>query len=369
MPSRHGKGWRARWIDATGERRSETFRYRRDAELFERRGKGEAEEVTRGLRALPGPRKTFGEVADYWIEHRVPQKRSGKDDESIIRKHLRPAFGAMALDAITVEHIDRFALERQVLDPKTRANHLTLFGSMLRVAVDLRWLDRVPRIRKPRIRFIASDFSYLRTDEEIRRFLAAAHDEGDDVSMLYATAIYTGMRAGELAGLLWEDVDFERRLITVQRSFDGPTKAEDVRYVPILDALLPIVRDWRARHAGHLVFTNRRSRMLRPSARVFQEALHRVLLRARFPLIQRKGKARRYIVFHDLRHTFASHWVARGGDLFKLQKILGHKTVQMTMRYAHLAPHAFAQDRGLFGPGVALPVGALNGPHQRGHGG
>ena len=43
-------------------------------------------------------------------------------------------------------------------------------------------------------------------------------------------------------------------------------------------------------------------------------------------------------------NTLASHWVMRGGDLFKLQKILGHKSVQMTVRYAHLAPDAFAAD-------------------------
>lgn len=47
-----------------------------------------------------------------------------------------------------------------------------------------------------------------------------------------------------------------------------------------------------------------------------------------------------------LRHTFASHWVMTGGDLFKLQKILGHATVQMTMRYSHLVPSAFEADYG-----------------------
>lgn len=61
-------------------------------------------------------------------------------------------------------------------------------------------------------------------------------------------------------------------------------------------------------------------------------------------MVERDRKLRRYIRFHDLRHTFASQWVMKGGDLFKLQKILGHKTVQMTMRYAHLAPNAFAED-------------------------
>ncbi len=95
------------------------------------------------------------------------------------------------------------------------------------------------------------------------------------------------------------------------------------------------------------------------SARVFQETLHRVLKRAGFPMIEREGMERRYIRFHDLRHTFASHWVMKGGDLFKLQKILGHKTVQMTMRYAHLAPHAFSEDFQRFGHSSLLSEGRV----------
>jgi integrase len=55
------------------------------------------------------------------------------------------------------------------------------------------------------------------------------------------------MRAGELAALEWPDIDFERRLITVQRSFDGPTKSDRVRYVPILTPLLSILREWLSR--------------------------------------------------------------------------------------------------------------------------
>lgn len=344
VPVRHRDKWRIRWSDETGKRRSEVYDDHREARRALAAHEVEADEIRRGVRRPQVADKTFGELADYWIEKRVPQKRSGHHDESIIRRHLRPAFGALRLRAITVEHIDAFAVARQELDPKTLSNHLTLLGAMLRVAVDLDWLDRVPRYRKPRVRTINADFSYLRTNDEIRRVLAAAAAEGEDVHALYATAIYTGMRAGELAGLLWSDVDFDRRLICVQRSFDGPTKAEDVRYVPIIDALLPRLRAWRLRHPGRLVFTNRDGRMLQPSARVFQEVLHRLLEVAELPAIERKGKSRRYIVFHDLRHTFASHWVMNGGDLFKLQKILGHKTVQMTMRYAHLQPTAFAAD-------------------------
>jgi integrase len=154
------------------------------------------------------------------------------------------------------------------------------------------------------------------------------------------------MRAGELAALEWSDIDLDRRLIAVQRSFEGPTKSDRVRHVPILDPLLPLLRQWRLRHPGRLVFTTMAGTMFAPSARIFQEVLHRVLKAAGLPNVQRNGTERPYVRFHDLRHTFASHWVARGGDLFKLQKILGHQSVQMTMRYAHLAPDAFKDDYG-----------------------
>jgi integrase len=183
-----------------------------------------------------------------------------------------------------------------------------------------------------------------------------ARDEGEDVFTLYATAIYTGMREGELGGLRWEDVNFERRIITVQRSFEGPTKAGDVRYVPIMDPLLPVLRDWRLRCPGTLVFPNEAGRMHQKSARIFQEILHRVLERAQFPTIERKGKSARYIVFHSLRHTFASHWVMAGGDLFRLQKVLGHKSITMTQRYAHLSPDVFAADYARLGKAAPTEV-------------
>lgn len=344
MSSRHREGWSARWTDHEGKRRRMTFRFKRDAEAYERKMKGEQEEIRRGLRGLPPPPKPFEAICTYWIDHRAVQKRSGHHDESIIRAHLRPAFGALMLHEIGTIHFDKFAVERQHLTKKTIANHLTLLGAMLNAARDIGWLAIVPRIRKPKVRIFSADYSYLRTDEEIGRFLMAAHEEDARVFALYAAAVYTGMRAGELAGLHWGDVNFDTRLITVQRSYDGPTKAEDVRYVPILDQLLPLLREQRLTTRGGLVFPNDAGAMFDQSARIFQEGFHRVLKRARFPMIERGGKERRYIRFHDLRHTFASHWVMKGGDLFKLQKILGHKTVQMTMRYAHLAPHAFSED-------------------------
>ena len=186
-------------------------------------------------------------------------------------------------------------------------------------------------------------------EDEIRRFLVAAEDEGENVYILYATALYTGMREGELAGLRWDDVNFDTRLITVQRSFDGPTKAGDVRYVPLLDVLLPVLRQWRLRCPGPLVFPNERGGMHQESARVFQEIFHRVLDAGGVP---EDGEERQATPLRRLPRSEAhlrGHWVMNGGDIFKLQRILGHKDITMTMRYSHLSPAAFAADFGRLG--------------------
>jgi len=223
----------------------------------------------------------------------------------------------------------------------------------------MKWLRDPPEIKKPTIRLIDDDFDFLKTDTEIARFLAAAFAESEKVYVLYATAIYTGLREGELAGLKRDRIDLSKRLITVQFSYDGPTKSSDLRRVPILDPLLPILRSWLMKNPGPFVFPSEAGTMLKDSARIFQEVMHRVIDRAGFPKVMRDGRTRRYITFHDLRHTFASHWMMNGGDIFRLQKILGHKDPKMTMRYSHLAPDAFTSDYSRLGqvaPGTPATV-------------
>ena len=164
--------------------------------------------------------------------------------------------------------------------------------------------------------------------------------------------MYTGLRKGELAALRWDDVNVDnasgRRPAELRRTDQG----RDVRHVPIVDALLPVLRAGRLKCPMGLVFPSEVGSMRDPASRIFRETFHRVLVAAGLGPAERGGKVRPHVTFHGLRHTFASHWVMKGGDLFKLQKILGHKSAQMTMRYAHLAPEAFTQDWSRFGAAV-----------------
>ena len=352
-PQKFRDGWRIRWIGATGRRSSEVYASRKDAQFKLDAHLLEVEQVKRGLKGLAVPDKTFAQLCDHWLATRATRKRSAKDDESIIDARLRPFFNTRKLTDLTLDHVDAFVAEwRDERSDKTVNNYLTLLVSMLNEAKERGWLREVPRIRKFKVHVFDKDYAWLRTEAELARFLDAASREREVVYAMYATAVYTGMRAGELAALRWQSVQFDHQLIVVERSFDGPTKGGDVRHLPIMAPLRPLLKTHRLRTKGELVFPNLVGEMHRPSDRIFQETLHRVLERAGFPTTKQGDRVRHYLHFHSLRHTFASWWVMKGGDIFRLQKILGHKSLQMTMRYAHLAPNAFAGDLERFGVSV-----------------
>ena len=359
-PEPYRNKYRIRWTDHLGKRRCELHEHFRDAQKAITKHEANAEAIRVGMKDAPPPVRTFEDLVAYWVANRAIHKRSKKDDASIIRRHLTPFFGTMQLIEIGVAHIDSFRATKMELSPKTVSNLLTLLGTMLNAALDLGWLVKVPRIRKPKVRLFSKDFRYLRTDDEVQKFLDAARKEGMDAYVLYSTAIWTGMREGELAALTWRNVDLQRRIITVQASFDGPTKADEVRRVPILDVLLPILTDWRATNPCELVFPNRVDKMFDSGAWIFSDRMYKVLDAAGFERPERvkPGEYRHVIHFHSLRHTFASQWMMKGGDIFRLGQILGHKSTAMTMRYAHLAPDAFSADYGRFGSPAPAPAPA-----------
>jgi len=355
-PQKRSGKFRIRWYDHTGRRRSKTFETRRAADRALTKLRAEAQEIQTGIRPEPVPDRTFGDLCDYWIEHRASRKKSGKDDESIIRRHLRPAFGHLNLKNLTLDKVDRFRKEKcpderdrpnpsrkrptdGTVTVKTLHNLLTLLISMLNLAVDLRWISSRPNIKKPKL--LPAQFSYIHTREEIAAFLRAAQEEPEGVFEIFNLAILTGMRAGEILGLHWNAVDLPGRLITVCRSYETTTKTDEIRYVPILDPLLPLLKEWKLRcRSKALVFPTKVGTMHQPSARVLQETLQRVRKRAEIPY---------RFVFHDLRHTFASHFMMGGGDIYRLQRILGHKSIIMTERYSHLSPTAFSSDYAILG--------------------
>jgi integrase len=138
-------------------------------------------------------------------------------------------------------------------------------------------------------------------------------------------ALHTGMRQGEILNLQWQDVDFVRGLLMVMKSKNGTRRA-----IPLNQRVFDLlaVKQAAAKATRGPVFRTPLGNELqvRFLVREFCEARDR----ADIPDFR----------FHDMRHTFATRLVQRGVDLYKVQRLLGHKTGLMTQRYAHHSPES-----------------------------
>ncbi len=113
-------GWWIRYTDELGKRRKKCFEAFADAQQALDLEKARVAEVKRGLRDPTPPTKLYSDLADYWTEFKVPQKRSGSDDLSIMKAHLRPFFGEMKLADIGVAAVDRYLAEKSAPQQEDR---------------------------------------------------------------------------------------------------------------------------------------------------------------------------------------------------------------------------------------------------------
>jgi integrase len=127
----------------------------------------------------------------------------------------------------------------------------------------------------------------------------------------------TGMRRGEVVKLRWGSVDFNRRLLTVE---GRNAKNRQTRHVPLNDEAVSVLRNWREQS--------------RTGARIFDVVTG---FRATWEKVLRRARISNFR-WHDLRHHFASRLVQHGVPLNTVRDLLGHSTVGMSLRYAHLAP-------------------------------
>ncbi|MDI6793141.1 MAG: site-specific integrase [bacterium] len=136
------------------------------------------------------------------------------------------------------------------------------------------------------------------------------------------TALNTGMRKGEILTLKWDQVDLKHGFILLDES---DTKNGERKEIPINETLRQTLQRIMRQLDVPYVFYDP------ATGKPYQD------VKTSFKTAVRKSKIRDF-KFHDLRHTFASHLVMAGVDITTVKELLGHKTITMTLRYAHLAP-------------------------------
>jgi len=320
-------------IMADGKRISRSFNRRIDAIQFEQNFRMDRRTATAG-------EITFAEAADEWLVNHAEVRKAPSSvamDRQMLRDNILPCFGTKRLSRITPEMIEGLIKDLRLTGIKdaTINRNLELVRTIFNYCLKRQKVLYNPmvavgllKIQEPPVVFwtLSEAHQFLEFVEKKYR------ESSSDLPFLYKFALNTGMRLGEILGLSWHEVDIPNRLITVRSSFDSyqgkikeTTKGRKIRHVPINSSILDELAHRKAHRTGELVFST-----------ISGNPKHRSNVTHYFQKACEEAGVKK-IRFHDLRHTYASHFMMNGGEIYLLKEILGHSDMKTTERYAHLS--------------------------------
>ena len=282
-------------------------------------------------------RSTFAEVGEEWLAQQTHLRwRTRALYETALDRHLFPRVGDRRIATIDEDVIARVIAElhAQGLAGWTIRGILTPFGRVLSYAARKKLIPdnpmrRLERNERPRV--VRREMRILRP-EEINALLRAAPRA---YRPILATAVFTGLRQGELLGLRWKDVDFDAGVIHVRcqldrnRNYVEPKTPRAIRSVVLMPSLAALLRKHKlgSAYSGPMdpVFATATGAPMH-YRNVTRRGLGAAIARAG---IERDGEPG--LRFHDLRHCFASLLIAQGLNLVFVSRQLGHSSPRFTL--------------------------------------
>jgi integrase len=340
---------------------------RRKRRVVYGQSKQEVQDKLRGLQtsAAAGTltdagRLTVGEYLTRWLENTARNKVRPTTYcryEQLVRLHVKELLGGVRLAQLGAAHVEAFyaELERRGASAWTRKMSGTLLTAALRHAVRLRLIPFNPAADVAKARPEEKEMQFL-TERQMRQFLDAARRIR--LYGLFALAVGSGMRQGELLGLAWADIDFDKGSVSVHRSLaqingafvvKEPKSKRSRRTIALPEFALDALRVHRAvmLKEGNInapVFCTRTGHYIGKSnliRQVFKPILNRANAAAVEKAKQTNGEPVLLppIRFHDLRHSHASGLLARGHSIKAVSHRLGHANIELTLRvYSHVLP-------------------------------
>lgn len=320
-----------------------TFATRREAEEADAEHRVTQRMIKAGdLPPAQDQKRTLGDALDAWLKA-IADQRSHDEYESRMQLYVRPTFDTTPLVKITkAKLIDLRTSLKKREKPLSNATINTLFASLsaaFSYFIEHGWCSENPLKFIRDLEVAERPFVWLQSAGEVQKLLAACND---NIRTLVAVLVGTGMRLDEALHLMWVDIDLTHRVIHVHRGRRGAPKSGRLRHVPIFDSVLTVLKEMK--------LAKGQNTLLWPGANVDEKTNEQLprnktsVFRPFKAAVERAGVDKKLRI-HDLRHTFAGLFLASGGDIFKLSKILGHSSVAITQEvYAHLHPDAFAED-------------------------
>ena len=273
---------------------------------------------------------SFNELADDYLKW--AERQRAYSQKKLVVDQLKERFGQLPLRRFDTRILESFQSERLQAGkkklksekivgnkPATINRHVAILKHMFTKAVEWDMVEEDASKRIHRVKLLEEQNARLRylATEECNRLIDACDKHLQPIVM---TALHTGMRKGEILKLKWENIDLKHGFILLDRTKNG-----ERREIPISQTLKSVLQGIIRRLDVPFVFYDTETGT---PYRNVQRSFNSAMKRAKISDFR----------FHDLRHTFASQLVMAGIDLTTIRELLGHKTLTMTLRYAHLAP-------------------------------
>lgn len=270
---------------------------------------------------------TFKEIMKKYLEWCDTNKQNGRTTDSYLYKHLT-RFDEKRLDEIhpfALEGLKQEILQKKKLTPATAKHILVLVGEVYNKAITWGMYQGENPVKKVKMPVLQNKRERFLSHEEAKQLLAALKAKSPQLHDISMLSLYCGLRAGEILNIRGQDLDLENNLIHI-----ADPKNKHPRKAYMTQTIRAMLKGKVPENQGDLIFMSRKGEKIASVSRTFERVIG--------DLEFNKGieDPRQKIVFHSLRHTFASWLALQGEPIQVIAEMLGHRTLSMTQRYAHL---------------------------------